>query len=222
MSTPGDGRADRGPADLLADARDMPDGEARIAELERVAALAEATGDAGTAMDAWAELVEAHLRGGQRWRLFEPVRRCLDTARRPQRPDDGTRPVGPDDEMLRRYQRYAVEALLGTSRIGLDQARTVLDGLDDPTCDDGGALVAQLRCRIADHVGDEPAARHWLRRWRTAGPDPAAGCPDCLPVRQAELLAGWGDWAEALAAVEPLLDGTVGCTAPPEPALAAA
>ncbi|AEB43528.1 hypothetical protein VAB18032_12070 [Micromonospora maris AB-18-032] len=222
MSTPADGRADRGPADLLADARDRPDGEARIAELERVAALAEATGDAGSAMDAWAELVEAHLRGGQRWRLFEPVRRCLDTARRPQRPGGGRRPVGPDDETLRRYQRYAVEALLGTSRIGLDQARTVLDGLDDPARHDGEALVAQLRCRIADHVGDEPTARHWLRRWQTAGPDPAAGCPDCLPVRQAELLAGWGDWAEALAAVEPLLDGTVGCTAQPEAALAGA
>ncbi|WP_240742214.1 YbjN domain-containing protein [Micromonospora zingiberis] len=219
MSAPG-GRA----VELLADARDMPDGEARVAELERVAALAEATGDLRSAVDAWSELVETHLRGGQRWRLFEPVRRCLDAARPPQRSGDASHPDGPDEETLRRYQRYAVESLLGTSRIGLDQARTMLNGLTDPagTGDDGSALVAQLHCRIADHVGDEPSARHWLRRWQAATPDPAAGCPECLPVRQAELLAGWGDWAEALAAVEPLLDGPGGCTAQPEAALTGA
>ncbi|MEV6812073.1 YbjN domain-containing protein [Micromonospora sp. NPDC051296] len=207
----------------------MPDGEARIAELERVAALAEATGDPRTTLDAWSELVETHLRGGERWRLFEPVRRCLDAAGRDLRAGAGRR-VGPDDETLRRYQRYAVEALLGTPRIGLDQARSMLDGLADRaatgvdgTADTAGtALVAQLRCRIADHVGDEPAARRWLGQWQAASPDPAAGCPGCLPVRQAELLAGWGDWAEALAAVEPVLDGPVRCTAQPEAALTGA
>ncbi|RIV40948.1 YbjN domain-containing protein [Micromonospora radicis] len=201
----------------------MPDGEARIAELERVAALAEATGDPRAAVDAWSELVEAHLRGGERWRLVEPVRRCLDAATRSRPPAGSAHRVGPDDETSRRYQRYAVEALLGTPRIGLDQARNLLDGLTDPVrTDDESALVAQLRCRVAEHVGDEPAARHWLRRWRAAAPDPAAGCPDCLPVRQAELLAGWGDWAEALAAVEPVLDGPAHCTAQPEAALAGA
>ncbi|PZG19269.1 YbjN domain-containing protein [Micromonospora craterilacus] len=201
----------------------MPDGEARIAELERVAALAEATGDPRTTLDAWSELVETHLRGGERWRLFEPVRRCLDAAAGDLRAGAG-RPAGPDGETLRRYQRYAVEALLGTPRIGLDQARSMLDGLADPAAAgaDGTALVTQLRCRIADHVGDEPAARRWLGQWQAASPDPAAGCPGCLPVRQAELLAGWGDWAEALAAVEPVLDGPVRCTAQPEAALTGA
>ncbi|MEU6022047.1 YbjN domain-containing protein [Micromonospora sp. NPDC047134] len=217
MSAP----VERRPAELLAEARDMPDGEARTAELERVAALAEATGDPGTALAAWSELVEAQVRGGQRWRLFEPVRRCLEAARRPHRPEDGTPLARPDAETLRRYQRYAVEALLGTPRVGIDQARSVLDDLDDPA-DTGSALVAQLRCRIADHLGDEPTARHWLRRWQAADPDPAAGCPDCLPVRQAELLAGWGDWAEAIALVAPLLDGPLGCTAQPEAALTGA
>ncbi|MEV2240538.1 YbjN domain-containing protein [Micromonospora sp. NPDC049891] len=187
----------------------MPDGELRVGELARVAALAEANGDRRTALDAWSELVETHLRGGERWRLFEPVQRCLHAA-------------GPDDDTLRRYRRYAVEALLGTPRIGLDQARGVLDGLTGEADEMNAALVAQLRCRIADHVGDEPAARRWLARWRNSPPDPAAGCPDCLPVRQAELLAGWGDWATALDVLDPLLDGPAGCTAQPEAALTAA
>ncbi|WP_341721169.1 YbjN domain-containing protein [Micromonospora sp. FIMYZ51] len=202
----------------------MPDGEARVAALERVAALAEAGGDRRSALDAWSELVEMHLRGGERWRLFEPVRRCLDAAERP------VAPAGePDQVTLRRYRRYAVEALLGTPRIGLDQARSLLDGLTGGACGDE-ALSAQLHCRIADHVGDEPAARRWLDRWRAAAGDPAAGCPDCLPVRQAELLAGWGDQAEALATVESVLDGSahrsaqpsVHCTAQPEAALVGA
>nr|WP_230416778.1 YbjN domain-containing protein [Micromonospora tarapacensis] len=198
-------------AGALADARDLPDGEARVTELERIGTLAAATGDRRTALQAWSELVETHLRGGQRWRLVEPVRRCLATA-------------GPDDETLRRYRRYAVEALLGTPRIGLDQARTVLEGPVERvgTGDDDAALVAQLRCRIADQTGDEPTARRWLRRWQDSPPDPAAGCPDCLPVRQAELLAGWGDWTAALDTLGPLLDGAGRCSAQPEAALTAA
>lgn len=187
----------------------MPDGEVRVSELERVAALAEADDDRRTALDAWSELVETHLRGGERWRLFEPVRRCLRAAE-------------PDDDTLRRYRRYAVEALLGTPRISLDQARGVLNGLTEEGGEANAALVAQLRCRIADHVGDEPAARRWLARWRIGAPDTAAGCPDCLPVRQAELLAGWGDWAAALDVLDPLLDAPAGCTAQPEAALTAA
>ncbi|MFV2100306.1 YbjN domain-containing protein [Micromonospora sp. LOL_024] len=189
----------------------MPDGESRIAELERVAALADATGDRRIALQAWSELVETYLRGGERWRLFEPVRHCLDAARS-------------DADTLRRYRRYAVEALLGSPRIGLDQARSVLDGLADEASAGvaGSALVAQLRCRIADQAGDEPAARGWLSQWRTSPADPAGGCPDCLPVRQAELLDGWGDWVAALDTLAPLLDGPARCTAQPEAALTAA
>ncbi|MGC5050716.1 YbjN domain-containing protein [Micromonospora sp. DT48] len=193
----------------LADARDMPDGEARVGELERIAALAEVDGDRRIALDAWSELVETHLRDGERWRLFEPVQRYLAAA-------------GPDDDALRRYRRYAVEASLGTPRIGLDQAYGVLDGLTGEAGAANGALVAQLRCRIADHVGDEPAARRWLARWRVSTPEPVAGCPDCLPVRQAELLAGWGDWAAALDVLDPLLHAPAGCTAQPEAALTTA
>ncbi|BCJ57844.1 hypothetical protein Jiend_12660 [Micromonospora endophytica] len=221
-------------ADALADARDLPDGEARVGELERLAALAEATGDLRSALAAWSELIETHLRGGERWRLFEPVCRCLDAAERAERAERAVpRPVqrsagradgwpdGLDDETLRRYRRYAVEALLGSPRIGLDQARALLAGLGGQAGDDD-ALVAALHCRIADHVGDEPAARRWLHRWQAAIGDPAAGCPDCLPLRQAELLAGWGDQAEALAIVESVRDAPAGCTAQPEAALTGA
>ncbi|MGN9776736.1 YbjN domain-containing protein [Micromonospora sp. H33] len=203
-------RDHRALAEELADARDSPDGEARAAELERIAARADATADDRSALDARLALIETYLLHGQRWRLVEPVRRCLAAVdRRPDLLPPGGR------ELLSRYQRYAVEALLGSSRVGLDQARALLDDL----AAGGAPVVAELRCRIADHLGDEPAARSWYDRWAAAAPDPADGCPECARVRRAELLAGWGDWRAAL---DELADaGRADCTEGPERGLAA-
>ncbi|MEU3455420.1 YbjN domain-containing protein [Micromonospora sp. NPDC006766] len=225
---------DQGLSDALADAQDLPDGEARCAELERIAARADATDDPRTGLAARFALMEAYLHLGQRWRLVEPVRRCLAALdRAPGLLDDR-----PDDaERLRRHQRQAVEAVFGTPRISLEQARSLLDELADRLGPDAEP-VAELRCRLADHLGDEPTARREYSRWHgpsgaagpTVGlggggpamPDPVAGCPGCAPARRAELLAGWGEPAAALAALRPVLDGEVGCTDQPERALAGA
>ncbi|MGW4499604.1 YbjN domain-containing protein [Micromonospora sp. NPDC004336] len=261
----GGGNRDAALAEALADARDAPDGEARCAELERIAAHADATGDDRSAVEARLALVEAYLLHGERWRLVEPVRRCLAAVDR--RPD---LLPGPDAGLLLRYQRYAVEALLGSPRVGLDQARSMLDDLaaraarlpGPPGADDatgpagaggppgtaappagsrppngpasptwpagaagaggpGGDVVAELRCRIADHVGDEPTAREWFDRWSAPGAGPAGGCPGCVPARRAELLAGWGDPGAALDALAAAPDGADGCTEQPERTLAA-
>ncbi|MFG1778355.1 YbjN domain-containing protein [Micromonospora sp. NPDC049048] len=202
-------------AAALADARDTPDGEARSTELERIAAHADATGDDQTALAARFALVEAYLVHGERWRLVEPVRRCLATAQR--RPD---LLAADQAELLRRYRRYAVEALLGSPRVGLDQARSMLDDLAAYAADDPAA-IAELRCRIAEHLGDEPTARRWYEHWSTADPGPVGGCPDCAAARRAELLAGWGDHPAALAVLGGTSDGAGGCTEQPERTLAA-
>lgn len=197
-------------AEELAEARDSPDGEARSAELERIAARADATGDDRSALDARLALIETYLLDGERWRLVEPVRRCLAAVDR--RPD--LLPSG-GHETLSRYRRYAVEALLGSPRGGLDQARALLD--DFGAAD--SATAAELHCRIADHLGDEPTARSWYDRWAAAPAAPTAGCVGCAAVRRAELLAGWEDWSAALdvlADVDP-----DGCTGAPERGLAA-
>ncbi|MGR6317941.1 YbjN domain-containing protein [Micromonospora soli] len=148
---------DRGLADALADARDLPDGEARCAELDRIAARADATGDPGTGLAARLALIETYLHLGERWRLVEPVRRCLTSLdRSPGRPGDL--------ERLLRHERQAVEALFGTPRVGLDQARSLLDDLADRLGEDAEP-VAELRCRLADHLGDEPTARREYDNW---------------------------------------------------------
>ncbi|MBM0225935.1 YbjN domain-containing protein [Micromonospora sp. ATA51] len=209
---------DRGLAEALAEARDLPDGEARFAELERIAGQADATGDPGTGLAARFALIEAYLHHGERWRLLEPVRRCLAAVDR----TPGLLAGRPGDaETLRRHQRQAVEAFLGTPRVGLDQARSLLDDLADRIGPDAEP-VAELHCRLADHLGDEPTARREHDRWRGAAPDPAGGCPGCVPARRAELLAGWGEHAAALDALRPVLDGEVRCTDQPERALTVA
>ncbi|MEU8183098.1 YbjN domain-containing protein [Micromonospora sp. NPDC049044] len=197
----------------LADARDLPDGPARQVALERLAERADATGDVRSGVDARFALIEAYLLHGERWRLVEPVRRCRAAAdHRPELLTDV------ETGLLLRYQRYAVEALLGTPRVGLDQTRALLHDLahrvgaagpDAPT-------VAELHCRIADHLGDEPTARHWYERWSARPPGPAGGCPGCAPARRAELLAGWGEWRAALDELAETDDAPAACTDQPE------
>jgi hypothetical protein len=223
---------------------DGPHSPTRLAELERAAAVADATGDVEAGLAARFALIDAYLGRGERWRLVEPVRRCRELLAA------APGPGGERAAELRRYQRFAVEAVFTTPRVGLDQARATLDDLARSASHGparnggrggsgkaGGAgdapsdLVAELRCRLADHLGDEPAARRWYDRWRAAPADPAAGCPGCAPSRRAELLAGWGDWAAALAELRPILDGAPAqadavraahCTEQPERALAEA
>ncbi|MGW5579743.1 YbjN domain-containing protein [Micromonospora chokoriensis] len=197
----------------LADARDLPDGPQRQVALERLAERADAAGDVRSGVDARFALIEAYLLDGERWRLVEPVRRCRAAAdHRPGLLTDV------ETGLLLRYQRYAVEALLGTPRVGLDQSRSLLhdlahrvgvDGPDTPT-------VAELHCRIADHLGDEPTARHWYERWSGKRPGPSGGCPGCASARRAELLTGWGEWRAALDELRDSGGDPAACTDQPE------
>ncbi|MEE3920129.1 YbjN domain-containing protein [Micromonospora sp. BRA006-A] len=99
--------------------------------------------------------------------------------------------------------------------MGLDQARSLLDALAGELGEDA-APVAELRCRLADHLGDEPAARRAYERWSAADAnDPVGGCAGCAPARRADLLAGWGGPDAALAALAPALTGWVEPQAPP-------
>ncbi|MFF4879043.1 YbjN domain-containing protein [Micromonospora sp. NPDC000668] len=202
----------------LADARDLPDGPGRLVALERLAERADAAGDVRSGVDARFALIEAYLLHGERWRLVEPVRRCRAAAdHRPELLTDA------DAGLLLRYQRYAVEALLGTPRVGLDQTRSLLDDLAHRVGADGPDVptVAELRTRIADHLGDEPTARHWYGRWAGTRPGPAGGCPGCAPARRAELLAGWGEWRAALTELRESPGDLEACTDQPERALVA-
>lgn len=103
-------------------------------------------------------------------------------------------------------------------RVGLDQTRSLLHDLAHRVDADGpdAPTVAELHCRIADHLGDEPTARHWYERWSGKRPGPAGGCPGCAAARRAELLAGWGEWRAALSELRESDDDPAACTDQPE------
>ncbi|SCL33444.1 Putative sensory transduction regulator [Micromonospora pallida] len=198
----------------LAAARDLPDDEAKVAELERIAAHADAAGDVRLGVDARLALIETYQYRGERWRLAEPLHRCLAAVDRQPALFDAD-----DAAALLWGGRATVEAVSGSPRVGLDQARALLDDLADRLAGTAPGTVAELRCRLADHLGDEPAAREWFTRWQAAGPGP--DCAGCVAVRQAELLTGWGRWTEAVRLLEPVTVDPGDCTDQPEAALAA-
>lgn len=204
--------------EALAEARDMPDGPAKLSELERIVANADAAGDTRLGFDARFELIATYNSHPQRWRMLPAVDWCLAAVDR-----EPTLFSVRDATLLHRYHKWTVAAACGTPRIGLARTQTALDNLASRLHEAGQSLQAvyQLRCRIADHVGDIAAARQWLRRWRSAPPDETSDCAGCEPARQAALLAGWGEWDEAVRAVEPVLQGRISCVDQPERALGA-
>ncbi|HEX6969062.1 MAG TPA: hypothetical protein VF174_09670 [Micromonosporaceae bacterium] len=204
--------------EALARARDMPDGPGRIAELERIIAYADAAADARLGLDARFELIAAFNAGAERWRMLAPLGWCRTAFDR-----DPALFSDADTQRLRRYQRWAVASMLGTCRIGLAQTLATLEDMERRLRSGGHSLraVFGLRCRIADHLGDEAAAREWLGRWRAAPRDEHSDCAGCEATWQTALLAGWGEWAEAVRAAEPVLQGVLGCVHQPEAALAA-
>ena len=216
--------ADRraGLARQLAEAKQLSDGPDRVAELERISAHADALGEVRLGFDSRLELIRTYHEHDERWRVVAPLDWCLAAcARHPGRFDAA------EVRLLRWYHRSAAGLMCGTFRIGLDWTRAALAALAGErapkrTPDDGapGAELAALHCRIADHLGDEPAARRWLSHWRNGSDAITDDCPACARTRQAELLADWGEWAEAVRVVGPVLDGILRCPEQPEQALA--
>ncbi|SDY51438.1 Putative sensory transduction regulator [Micromonospora pattaloongensis] len=204
--------------EALEDARDLPDGDEKIAALERLLAHADAAGDLRLGMDIRFELIEAYHDHTERWRLLPAFDWCLAAHDR-----DPSLFTDRHAEMLRWYHKWAVATLRSTPRVDLDETLAALDDMERRFRESGQSpqIIYNLRCGIADHLGDEAAAREWLAKWRATPPDENSDCAGCDPSRQAELLAGWGEWAEAVATVEPVLSGMVGCTEQPEKALVA-
>ncbi|MEV4629182.1 YbjN domain-containing protein [Micromonospora sp. NPDC049523] len=202
--------------EALEDARDLPDGDGKIAELERIVAHADAAGNVRLGFDARFAVIDAYNNHTERWRMLPPFSWCLAAFDRdPSLFDDW------DAEMLRWYHKWAIAALRSTPRVGLVQTQAALDDLERRFKAGGRSLQAvyNLRCRVADHLGDEAGAREWLAKWRGARRDENSDCAGCDPSRQAELLAGWGEWEAAVDTVEPVLSGALGCAEQPEKAL---
>jgi hypothetical protein len=162
--------------DELAAARDLPDGPHKMAELERIAAHADATGDLRLAFDARSSLLETGHQV-ERWRVVDPFLWCRWAADHHPAMFDPT-----DQAVLSKHHERAVLAMCASPRIGRQQAFGLLDDLDrrSPARGRERRTVFRLRCQIADHLGDEPGARRWFAQWSSA--DPAVADPTADPT----------------------------------------
>ncbi|MEJ3749369.1 YbjN domain-containing protein [Actinomycetes bacterium KLBMP 9797] len=202
----------------LDEATALPDGDGKVAELERITAHADAAGDVRLGYDARIALIDAYNNHTERWRMLPAFGWCLAQFDKDRSMFDDW-----DAEQLRWYHKWAVATLRSTPRVGLAQTTAALDDMERRFREGGHSLqtIYNLRCKIADHVGDRDEARRWFDLWRTTDRDENSDCAGCDPSRQAELLASWGEWEAALQTVEPVLNGVLGCTEQPEKALVA-
>ena len=198
-------------------ARQLPDGDAKVAELERIVEHADALDQERLGFDARMALIIAYQEHTEVWRMLTPFGWCLAAYDRdPSRFDDD------DAEMLRWFHKWAVSTLRKTPRVGLAQIGAALDDMERRFREGGHSLQAvfMLRCLTARHLGDVEEARAWLARWRTAPRDENSDCTGCDPYKQAGVLAWLGDLPAAVDVLEPVLSGAVGCPEQPEKALA--
>ncbi len=198
-------------------AQRLPDGDAKVAELERVVEHADALEQERLGFDARMALIVAYQEHTEVWRMLTPFGWCLAAYdREPGRFDDD------DAEMLRWYHKWAVSTLRKTPRVGLAQIGAALDDMERRFREGGHSpqAVFMLRCLTARHLGDQEETRAWLARWRTAPRDENSDCTGCDPYKQARVLAWLGDLPAAVDVLEPVLSGAVGCPEQPEKALA--
>lgn len=219
-------------SDSLSDARDLPPGPAKLAELEAVLAAADADGDVRLGFEARLDLVDLCLETAQSARVLGLFGWCRAAAdREPMLFTDA------EHAMLRYYHLWAVGTFRTSPSVSRAEAEALLDDLERRCRQDKRPLFAvyRLRAEIADHVGDLAAARDWLAKCDAEMPqdddpewyderdaDTGGFCPSCYPADRAFLRGAWGEWEAAVDAVAPVLHGEAGCPEQPERALAAA
>ena len=146
-------------SDALADARDLPPGPAKVAELDAVVAAADRAGDLRLGFEARLDLIDACLDAAEPARVLGLFAWCRAAA-------DREPLLFSDTELalLRYYHLWAVGTFRASPGVGRAEAEALLDDLERRFREDQRPLFAvhRMRAEIADHLGDLPAARQWL------------------------------------------------------------
>ncbi|HEX6074938.1 MAG TPA: hypothetical protein VFZ32_06710 [Micromonosporaceae bacterium] len=206
-------RTDQELAQLLAQARKMPEGDARIAVLEDLVRHADASGDPRLRFDARMELTSAYQHGGETAKAFVTFSWCLAAYDR-----DPGRFTEPDDWLLRWQYKWTVAALKRFPEVPLDRSHRALEDMERRYLTGGHSLhaVYTLHCEVADHVGDLELADEWHRKWSAAPRDENSDCVACDPTNKVYHLVLRGRDEEAVAVADPVLEGRITCTVQPQ------
>ena len=156
-------------SDALADARDLPPGPDKVAELDAVVAAADRAGDVRLGFEARLDLIDACLDAAEPARVLGLFAWCRAAA-------DREPLLFSDTELalLRYYHLWAVGTFRASPGVGRAEAEALLDDLERRFREDQRPLFAvhRMRAEMADHLGDLPAARQWLARCAAGLPRP--------------------------------------------------
>ncbi|MBO3751395.1 hypothetical protein J5X84_35425 [Streptosporangiaceae bacterium NEAU-GS5] len=202
---------------LLAQARDMPYGEARTVLVEGALRLAESAADDMAAFDARMELTECYTYGAEPAKSFATFSRCLAEF-------DAEPAAFGELRMLTLlwHFKWIVGGLTKFPEVPLARAYDALDDMERRYREAGQGLqvIYAYRCRVAQHVGD-PSADDWFTRWRTEPSGRLSDCEGCDPTGQVEFLASRRRDAVAVELAAPIVAGTLTCAEQPQGILTA-
>ncbi|MEV0352411.1 hypothetical protein AB0H88_42220 [Nonomuraea sp. NPDC050680] len=197
---------------LLAEAARLPYGEARTVLAERALREAEALREPEPAIAARLALTQAYQYGGEPAKSFATFSRTVAAY--------DAEPGRFTEWQARRVLWQFKWIMSDMRRFPEIPLRRALDALDDMErryreAGTPQAVYAQ-RCRVALHLGDEPAVEEWLHRWETAPRDDLSDCRACDLGGRAYVLASLGRYEEAVAVAGPVVAGQFSCGVQPQ------
>ncbi|MCA2222383.1 hypothetical protein [Nonomuraea aurantiaca] len=200
---------------LLAEAARLPYGEARTVLAERALREAEALREPEPAIAARLALTQAYQYGGEPAKSFATFSRTVAAY--------DAEPGRFTEWQARRVLWQFKWIMSDMRRFPEIPLRRTLDALDDMErrYREAGApqAVYAQRCRVALHLGDEPAVEEWLHRWETTPRDDLSDCRACDLGGRAYALASLGRYEEAVAVGGPVVAGEFSCGVQPQSVL---
>ncbi|MFC5748975.1 hypothetical protein [Actinomadura rugatobispora] len=203
---------------LLAEADDMPPGEAQVDAVRDVVRHAEAAGLLDVEIEARLALVDALMLTAENAddvnAIVTAFTRCvgLYTAH-PDRFDD--------DLLDMLWRQFAAQGIVLTLMVvyPLRLVRGVFDDMEGRCRPDRDDLhtVHSIRLLLAEVTGDAEMGERALATLRHREP-PQYACPACLSLYQVRYLASLGRDAEAIAVAQPIITGETPCDTDSQPA----
>jgi len=190
-----------------------PYGRVRTARAERLAELAEESGDRPLLIRALQDLTAAYSLGGEAPRIPVPFARVL--AMWDAHPGDFT---SWSRHYLHWQFKWITAPLLEHPEVPLAQISGWLEEMRSRYRAAGlsSRPVDHARESVADHLGDLDAARRAFDDWQAAPRDRGADCRACEGRYAGHRWWAEGDDGRAVAAWQPLLDGELSCASEPQ------
>ncbi|MER7499559.1 hypothetical protein AB0L05_31190 [Nonomuraea pusilla] len=203
---------------MLADAWDLPYGEARTVLLEGALRAAEDLRDPKLVVQARLDLTRAYQHGGEPVKAFATFTRNLAAY--------DAEPGSFEERQVRGLLwqfKWIMASIRRFPEIPLRRALDALDDMERRYRQAGGLLhaVYAARCGMARHLGDDEGLAEWFHRWHVQPRDDLSDCQACDIGARASVLACLGRDEEAVALAAPVVSGTFTCSSQPQGILTA-